>query len=94
MTINLLTYLCGAVLRVNDSEMLMKVRYCGKYQKYVSVYHCEFFNEGKTCEFYENRRWNRLKDLIADRNRPKWDVRTVIKPYMCKVRSGSAQASP
>ncbi len=27
----------------------MKVQYCSKYQKYVSAYHCEFFNEGATC---------------------------------------------
>ena len=71
----------------------MKVQYCSKYQKYVSAYHCEFFNEGATCEFYEDKKWNRLKDLKADRSRPKWDVCSVIKPYMCQIRPGSAQTN-
>ena len=73
--------------------MLMKIRYCNRYDKYVSAYHCEFFNEGRTCEFYENRRWNRLMDLMADQDRPKWDVRAVIKPFMCRAPSWGAQAN-
>jgi hypothetical protein len=65
----------------------MKIQYCGKYEKYVSVYHCEFFNEGKDCKYYSSLRWNRIKDLLADCERPK-DVSSVIKPFQCNLFGG------
>ena len=61
----------------------MKVRYCSNYDKYVSAFHCEFFNEGNECEFHETKTWDRIKDLRADRKRPKLELGTVVKPYRC-----------
>ncbi|GLI33064.1 hypothetical protein [Desulforhabdus amnigena] len=63
----------------------MIIQYCGKYEKYVSAYHCEFFNGGKGCRYYSNARWNRINDLLVDRNRPKQDVHGVIKPFRCSL---------
>ncbi len=63
----------------------MKIRYCLKYEKYVSQQHCEFFNEGKDCEFYSSVSWNSIKDLLRDESRPKWEVNTVIKPFKCNL---------
>jgi hypothetical protein len=63
----------------------MKIRYCKKYEKYVSQQHCEFFNEGKGCEYYSAASWSSIKDLLRDENRPKWEVDAVIKPFMCNL---------
>jgi hypothetical protein len=63
----------------------MKIRHCRKYEKYVSQQHCEFFNEGKACEFYSANHWNSIKDLLQDVNRPKWEVNEVIKPLKCNL---------
>ena len=63
----------------------MKIRYCKKYEKYVSQQHCEFFNEGKGCEFYSTVSWNSIKDLLQDDDRPKWEINTVIKPFKCNL---------
>ena len=66
----------------------MKIQYCSRYGKYVSAYHCEFFNEGKDCMYYSDTRWNRIKDLMADRKRPKQDIGGVIKPLQCNLIGG------
>ena len=71
----------------------MKIQYCKKYEKYVSVHHCEFFNEGKDCEYYGSARWARIKDLLADRKRPKQDVDGIIKPFQCTLMGGRDQRS-
>ena len=63
----------------------MKIRYCRKYEKYVSQQHCEFFNEGKGCEFYSSASWSSIKDLLRDEDRPKWEVNEVIKPFKCNL---------
>lgn len=63
----------------------MKIKYCKKYEKYVSQQHCEFFNDGPHCEFYSLARWNSIKDLLLDEGRPKWEVNAVIKPFKCNL---------
>jgi len=63
----------------------MKILYCRKHEKYVSKYHCEFFNEGATCPFYQSASWNSTKELLADVNRPRWAVGDVIKPLKCSM---------
>ena len=63
----------------------MKILYCRKHEKYVSKYHCEFFNEGATCPFYQGAAWNSTKELLADVNRPRWEVGEVIKPLKCSM---------
>lgn len=63
----------------------MKIKYCRKYDKYVSQQHCEFFNEGDGCEYFSAHRWNSIKDLLQDEDRPRWDVDEVIKPYRCNL---------
>jgi hypothetical protein len=63
----------------------MKIKYCKKYEKYVSLQHCEFFNEGNTCEFYSQIRWGSIKDLLKDEDRPKWDANAIIKPFKCNL---------
>ncbi len=63
----------------------MKIKYCRKYEKYVSQQHCEFFNEGRICEFYSPVQWNSIKELMRDDNRPKWEINEVIKPYKCNL---------
>lgn len=70
---------------VSYKEGNMKIRYCKKYEKYVSQQHCEFFNEGKGCEYYSTTSWSSIKDLLRDENRPKWEVDAVIKPFMCNL---------
>jgi hypothetical protein len=65
--------------------MGMKILYCERLDKYVSAYHCEFFNDGKDCVHYSNVRWNRIKDLLRDRKRPKWNIQTVGKPFKCRL---------
>lgn len=65
----------------------MKVKYCKKYEKYVSERHCEFFNEGNACEFYSPRSWPSIKDLLRDDDRPKWDANAIIKPFQCNLMS-------
>jgi hypothetical protein len=69
----------------------MRIRFCKKYEKYVSAQHCEFFNEGRDCKYYGNTRWNRIKDLLADRTRPKQDVHDISKPFQCKLIAGEDQ---
>jgi len=68
-----------------QEDVKMKIKYCKKYEKYVSQQHCEFFNEGKDCEFYSPGYWNSIKELLQDVNRPKWEVTEVIKPYKCSL---------
>ncbi|MGO9017811.1 MAG: hypothetical protein ACLQVJ_05595 [Syntrophobacteraceae bacterium] len=63
----------------------MKIKYCKKYEKYVSEQHCEFFNEGNACEFYSQTSWPSIKDLHRDDDRPKWDVNAIIKPFKCNL---------
>lgn len=63
----------------------MKIKYCKKYEKYVSMQHCEFFNEGDDCEFYSQMRWSSIKDLLKDADRPKWDANAIIKPFQCNL---------
>lgn len=63
----------------------MKIKYCKKYEKYVSQQHCEFFNEGNACEYYNPARWASIKDLLKDEDRPKWDADTIIKPFKCSL---------
>ena len=63
----------------------MKILYCKKHEKYVSKYHCEFFNEGADCPFYHGGSWNSRRELLADVNRPKWDVGEVSKPLRCSM---------
>lgn len=63
----------------------MKIKYCRKYEKYVSQQHCEFFNEGQRCEFYNPRQWNSIKELMLDQDRPKWEINEVIKPFQCNL---------
>lgn len=65
----------------------MKIKYCRKYDKYVSQQHCEFFNDGKNCEYYNPAQWNSIKELMSDNNRPKWDINAVIKPFKCNLLS-------
>ena len=65
----------------------MKIKYCKKYEKYVSEQHCEFFNEGNSCDFYSPTRWSSIKNLLGDDDRPKWDVNVVIKPFKCSLMS-------
>lgn len=63
----------------------MKIKYCQKYEKYVSQQHCEFFNEGEQCEFFNPRCWNSIRDLLEDQGRPKWEVNAIIKPFKCNL---------
>jgi len=65
----------------------MKITYCKKYENYVSEQHCEFFNEGSSCEFYSPARWSSIKSLLIDDDRPKWDVNVIIKPFKCSLMS-------
>ncbi len=63
----------------------MKIKYCRKYEKYVSQQHCEFFNEGRNCDYYSAKTWNSIKDLLMDEDRPRWEVNAVIKPFKCDL---------
>lgn len=68
----------------------MKIKYCRKYEKYVSEKHCEFFNEGRECDYYNLKTWNSIKDLLMDDDRPKWEVNAVIKPFKCDLLDRSS----
>lgn len=68
-----------------EKEGKMKIKYCRKYGKYVSKQHCEFFNEGVGCEFYSPVRWDSLKDLLLDEERPKWELGAIGKPFKCNL---------
>ena len=63
----------------------MKILYCKKFEKYVSKYHCEAFNEGKNCPFYNGTTWNSIKDLLQDVSRPRWEVGEASKPLKCSI---------
>jgi hypothetical protein len=63
----------------------MKIKYCKKYEKYVSQQHCEFFNDGAKCEYFSPSVWNSIKELMKDLERPKWEVNSVIKPFKCNL---------
>lgn len=63
----------------------MRIKYCRKYEKYVSQQHCEFFNEGRDCEYYNHKQWNSIKELLADSSRPRWEVSEIIKPHKCSL---------
>jgi len=65
----------------------MKIKYCKKYENYVSEQHCEFFNDGNSCEFNSPARWSSIKTLLTDKQRPKWNVSVVIKPFKCDLVS-------
>ncbi len=66
---------------------VMKIKYCKKYEKYVSVQHCEFFNDGRSCEFYSETSWPSIKELLRDADRPKWEAIAIIKPFKCSLMS-------
>ena len=63
----------------------MKIKYCRRYNKYVSQQHCEFFNEGRGCEYHSVAQWNSIKDLLQDENRPQREVNAIIKPFKCNL---------
>jgi hypothetical protein len=63
----------------------MKIKYCTKYEKYVSQYHCELFNNGQECPYYTPKTWSSIKELLTDPERPKWEIGEVIKPLQCKL---------
>ena len=65
----------------------MKIKYCKKYENYVSELHCEFFNDGNSCEFYSNAGWSSIKNLLGDGDRPRWNVSAIIKPFKCCLMS-------
>jgi hypothetical protein len=65
----------------------VKVKYCKKYEKYVSEQHCEFFNDGRFCEFYSATSWPSIKELLRDTDRPKWEANAIIKPFKCSLMS-------
>jgi len=69
----------------SDGGKPMKIKYCKKYEKYVSGQHCEFFNDGNSCEFYTLKNWPSIKDLLKDMGRPKWDANAIIKPFQCNL---------
>ena len=71
--------------RTRPLKSLKKIKYCKKYEKYVSQQHCEFFNDGDSCEFYSPMRWSSIKDLLKDDDRPKWDANAIIKPFQCNL---------
>jgi hypothetical protein len=41
--------------------------------------------------YYSDTRWNRIKDLMVDRKRPKQDIGGVIKPFQCNLIGGEDQ---
>ena len=63
----------------------MKIKYCRRYSKYVSQQHCEFFNEGRGCEYHSPTQWTSIKDLLQDEKRPQLEVNAIIKPYKCNL---------
>jgi len=63
----------------------MKIKYCRRYSKYVSQQHCEFFNEGRGCDYYSPAQWNSIKDLSQDEHRPQREVDAIIKPFKCNL---------
>lgn len=63
----------------------MKIIYCRNYEKYVSKFHCEFFNEGQGCVYHTPKYWLTIKRLIEDRKRPKWEVNIISKPFKCDL---------
>ncbi len=63
----------------------MKIKYCRRYSKYVSQQHCEFFNEGRGCDYYSSAQWNSIKDLLQDEDRPQREVNAIIKPFKCNL---------
>ncbi len=63
----------------------MKIKYCTKYEKYVSQYHCELFNNGKNCPYYSEKTWESIKKLLEDTKRPRWKVDEIIKPFYCHL---------
>jgi hypothetical protein len=71
--------------RQPDQGEPMKIKYCKKYEKYVSEQHCEFFNDGNSCEFYNQTSWPSIKHLLMDDDRPKWDANAIIKPFKCNL---------
>jgi len=68
----------------------MKIIYCRKHEEYVSKTYCELFNNGENCPFYDSTFWNRIKELLEDVSRPKWEVTRVIKPFKCSLLSRQA----
>ena len=64
----------------------MKIRYCKKYEKYVSTSPCEHLNEGKKCPFFDpSNFWQSLAELEKDQNRPKWEIGKLLKPKQCAL---------
>ncbi|MFP3869263.1 MAG: hypothetical protein ACLFVT_00085 [Syntrophobacteria bacterium] len=68
----------------------MKIIYCKKYEKYVSKHHCEFFNEGENCPYYNPTTWASIKELLQDVTRPKWEIGEVVKPLKCSLLNREA----
>ncbi len=65
----------------------MNIMYCNKYQKYVSLRHCEFFNEGSSGEHYDPAAWSSIKLLTEDNARPKRDISPILRPFKCRLIS-------
>ncbi len=65
----------------------MKIKYCPKYEKYVSQYSCEIFNAGSNCPYYSTKT-NSIKELLNDPERPEWAIGEVIKPLKFDLLSG------
>ena len=63
----------------------MRVMFCHKYNKYMSVRYCGFFNEGSSCRFSGSAHWDSIKELLDDEDRPKWEVGSVGKPFNCRL---------
>lgn len=63
----------------------MRIRFCWKFQRYVSLQYCDFFNEGQRCTYYNPNSWNTLKELLDDDKRPEPVVAGILKPLQCSV---------
>lgn len=67
-----------------DAEM--RIMFCRKYRRYVSRAHCEFFNEGESCNHHVTASyWRSIKALLQDEDRPLWDVTSIVKPFNCSL---------
>lgn len=63
----------------------MRVIFCNKYNKYMSLRYCEFFNQGSSCSFSGTVYWSSIKELLDDEDCPKWEVESVGKPFNCRL---------
>lgn len=58
--------------------------FCKLHDRYVSLCYCEIINDGKKCEYHNNKIWNSVKELKNDELRPKEEV-DIIRPKACHV---------